>query len=71
MTPQAGSSALNPPLDYSTIQFISLGGSRPEVVEEVVISSTTDPVVEAVAGRYASRGMFLFNRQLRSVVPPQ
>ena len=41
------------------------------MVEEVVISFTTDPVVEAVTGRYASRGIFLFNRQLRSVAPPQ
>ena len=71
MTPKAGGSALDPSLNHSTIQFISLGGSRPEVVEEMVISTTTDPVVEAVAGRYASRGMFLFNRQLRSVAPPQ
>ena len=71
MTPKAGRSALDPPLDHSTIQSISLSGSRPEVVEEVVISDTTDPFVEAVAGRYASRGMFLCNRQLRSVAPPQ
>ena len=71
MTPEARAPALDQPLDRSTIQFISLGGTRPEVVEEVVISDAADPIVEAVAGRYASRGMFLFDRQLRSMAPPQ
>ena len=62
MTPEAGAPALDPPLDRSTIQFISLDGSRPEVVEEVVISDAADPVVEAVAGQYASRSTGNFAR---------
>ena len=69
MTPEAGVTTLEQTLDDSTCQLISLGGPRPEVVEEVAISNAADPIVEAVAGRYASRGIFLVHRELRSVAP--
>jgi hypothetical protein len=54
-----------------TIKFISLNESKPEVLEEVVIVDRDDPVVEEIAGRYASRGMFPFDKGLRSLAPPQ
>jgi hypothetical protein len=57
--------------EATLIQFVLLTGVERSVVEEIVVIEGADPVVEQVAGRYASRGFGLFDTSFRSLAPSQ
>lgn len=52
------------------LRFISLAGPRPEIVERLKLPVTSEGRLEALAASYTSRGMFLYDRRMRSL-PPQ
>ena len=57
--------------EATLVQFILLTGVERSVVEEIIVIEGADPVVEQVAGRYASRGFGLFDISFRSLAPSQ
>lgn len=51
------------------LKFVSLAGPRPEIVAQYTITDANEHEVESLAGAYARIGMFLYNRQMRSLCP--
>jgi len=57
--------------EATLVQFILLTRAERSVVEEIIVIEGADPVIEQVAGRYASRGFGLFDTSFRSLAPSQ